>query len=118
MLVRDEGGDLIGGHVFEDVEAGGDLVGDPFEDFLGFARSDGPFEGCTGEVGTPLADPLTSHQVLLELLQRTVDDVAGQILEAGDRLGDLLDLVVSQVFHHLTRDFLPQGDHDDGDFFQ
>ena len=78
------------------------------------ARTDRPFEGRAGEVYPSLGDPLTSQHVLLELIEDVVHLLNGDVLQSGDGLGDLLDLIVGEVFHHLAGGFFAQSDHDDG----
>jgi len=54
----------------------------------------------------------------LEVLQDAVHRVDRDVLQAGDRLGDRLDIVFAEMFHHLAGGFLSQSDHDDGDFLR
>ena len=116
MLVADKGGDLIGWDIAQHVEARGALRRDAVEDFLGFAGSDGALQSLAGKVDAALRDPLAGYQVLLVLLENLIHDVDGDILEPGDGLGDLLNLVVGEVFHDLAGDFLAEGDHHDSYF--
>jgi hypothetical protein len=67
-----------------------------------------------GNVDAALRDPLTSDQVLLEVFEDPVHDLDRDILEPGDGLCDLLDLVVGEVFHHLAGRLLAEGNPHNG----
>ena len=107
VLVRDKGGHLLGSHVLEHVEPGRDGAGDTIENFLGFAGADSAFQGAAGEVHPARTHPLTSQQMLLELLQHLVLQLYRDPLQGSNTVGDLLDLVVGEKLHHLSGSLLP-----------
>jgi hypothetical protein len=80
----------------------------------GFTRPDGALQGLVGNVAAALRDPLTSDRVLLEVFEDPVHDFDRDILEPGDGLCDLLDLVVGEVFDHLAGRLLAEGDPRNG----
>ena len=55
--------------------------------------------------------------MLFEFLQNRVLKLDGEVFELGDGLGEFFDLVVREVFHHLSGTFLTEGDHQDSCLF-
>jgi hypothetical protein len=59
-------------------------------------------QGSHGENPVPLGQRLSCKQVLFEVLQDRIDQLRADPAQARNGLGDLLDLIVGQEFHHLT----------------
>ena len=64
MFVGDEGGDLLGRHILQDVEPGTHLGVDAIQNLLRLARPHGALEYLAGKVVSALRQPLPSEQML------------------------------------------------------
>ena len=113
VLVGDEWSDLFGRDVLEHVEPRCYRAGYAIENLLRAAGPHSALEGRASEVDAALTEPSPSQEMLFEFFQNRVLQLDGEVLELGDGLGEVFDLVVREVFHHLTGAFLTEGDHQD-----
>ena len=116
VLLADERGDLVRRDVPEQVEAPRGRGRHPVEHRLRPAGAHGLLERPAGEIDPAHRDVLPGHQKRLELLEDLVLLVRRDGPELGDGLGDVLDLVIVQVFQDLRAGVLTERDHQDGHF--
>ncbi len=115
MLVGDHVQDLAGVGAPQELErAHLDRAGQARHDVVGPLRAEGPLQDRAGVLQAALGDVVLGEGRLVELLDHRLLALLGDVADAGDLEGELVDLVLAQVLEHLGRGLGAQAHQQDG----